>query len=229
MADEKQFLDYEGLSFFKELLNGVEIVTATGNGIAYTASLPGVTELKRGKIITIIPDTTSAATIPSLNVNGLGAKNIKQRLSFNTSLTAEAATESWMIANKPVPLMFDGTSWVTITGRPSASSLYGEVPIANGGTGATTAEAALTNLGAQTKHKTATATLSTSGWSSNTQTVSVSGVTATNTVIVSPAPASHAAYAEANVRCTAQASGKLIFTCDDEPTAELTVNVVILN
>lgn len=77
--------------------------------------------------------------------------------------------------------------------------------------------------------KETTASLTVSGWGTDlTQTVSVSGVTASNTVIVAPNAASHAAYAEANVRCTAQASGKLTFTCDEKPTAALTVNVVIL-
>lgn len=74
-----------------------------------------------------------------------------------------------------------------------------------------------------------TASLTVSGWGTGlTQTVSVSGVTASNAVIAAPNPASHAAYTEANVRCTAQASGKLTFTCDEIPTAALTVNVVIL-
>ena len=144
MADQP-FLDYEGLAAFKELLNGVDIITATGDGAAYTASIPGVTELKRGLVVTIIPDKTSSETIPTLNVNGLGAKSIKQRLSLNTSLTAEASTETWMVANKPVPLLFDGTQWVTITGRPAASTLYGKTEIKNGGTGAETAAEALTN------------------------------------------------------------------------------------
>lgn len=73
------------------------------------------------------------------------------------------------------------------------------------------------------------ATLSTYGWSSSlTQTVSVSGVTSSNTVVVSPAPASYAAYTAANVRCTAQANAQLTFTCDEIPTVVLTVNVVIL-
>lgn len=225
---DRQFLDYDGLAAFKELLNGVEIVTATGDGAAYTATIPGVTALKKGMVITIIPDKTSTETIPTLNVNGLGAKNIKQRLTLNTSITAEAATESWMIANKPVPLLFDGTQWVTVTGRPAATSLYGITAIKNGGTGGETASEALINLGAQEKHTTATATLPASDWSGSTQTVSVIGVTIDNTVIVSPAAASHVAYAEANVRCTAQSSGKLTFTCDDVPSKALTVNVVIL-
>ena len=72
-----------------------------------------------------------------------------------------------------------------------------------------------------------TATLSASGWSGNAQTVSVSGVTASNLVIVAPSPTSHAAYAEANVRCTAQQSGKLTFACDDVPSAALTVNIAM--
>lgn len=74
-----------------------------------------------------------------------------------------------------------------------------------------------------------TASLTVSGWGTDlTQTVSVSGVTASNTVIAAPNAASHAAYTEANIRCTAQESGKLTFTCDEIPTAALTVNVVIL-
>ena len=148
MADEQLYLDYEGLATFKGELNGVDLIKATGNGNAYTATIPNVTALKRGMIITIIPDTTSTATIPTLNVNGLGVKSIKQRLSLNTSLTAEAATESWMVANKPVTLLFDGTQWVTITGRPAATTLYGTVPIESGGTGAETAAEALAKLGA---------------------------------------------------------------------------------
>jgi hypothetical protein len=72
-----------------------------------------------------------------------------------------------------------------------------------------------------------TASLSASGWASGEQTVSVSGVTASNVVIVSPDPGSYVAYGEANVRCIAQTSGKLTFACDDVPSANLTVNIVI--
>ena len=140
MADEQLYLDYEGLATFKVELNGVDLIMATGDGNAYTATIPNVTALKRGMIITIIPDTTSTATIPTLNVNGLGAKNIKQRITTNTSLTVAAGNDSWMIANKPVPLLFDGTQWVTITGRASAQDLYGTVPLEKGGTGVTSLE-----------------------------------------------------------------------------------------
>ena len=80
----------------------------------------------------------------------------------------------------------------------------------------------------QKKHTTATATLSSSSWSSNTQTVSVSGVTSSNTVIVSPAPASISAYGDAGVYCSAQGAGTLTFACSTTPSSSITVNVVIL-
>lgn len=79
------------------------------------------------------------------------------------------------------------------------------------------------------KHVKTTVNLRTSGWSGNVQTVSVSGVTASNSVIVAAAPASREAYADAGVYCSAQASGKLTFTAEDTPTENLTVNVLIVN
>lgn len=74
----------------------------------------------------------------------------------------------------------------------------------------------------------ATATLAVAGWSNNTQTVNVTGVTATNVVFVSPAPASAADYASAGIVCTAQGAGTLTFTCTTVPSNAITVNVVCL-
>lgn len=73
-----------------------------------------------------------------------------------------------------------------------------------------------------------TATLSTT-WSSKQQSVTVSGVTTSNTVIVTPAPASYNMYCECGVYCSAQAANSLTFTCDEVPTSSLTVNIVILS
>lgn len=73
-----------------------------------------------------------------------------------------------------------------------------------------------------------TVTLRSSSWSSLSQTVTASGVTASNDVIVSPAPGSHDAYCEAGVYCSAQTSNKLTFTCKEKPSGNLTVNVMIL-
>lgn len=76
---------------------------------------------------------------------------------------------------------------------------------------------------------TATCTLGTSGWTSDSITVNATGVTASNNVIVAPAPASASAYAAAGIVCTAQAAGTLTFTRTSANTASITVNVLILS
>lgn len=81
----------------------------------------------------------------------------------------------------------------------------------------------------QAQHATLTITIATTDWSNKTCTKTASGVTASNTVIVSPASASYEAYGEAQVRATAQGTNQLTFTCTDVPSSSLTVNVAILN
>lgn len=79
------------------------------------------------------------------------------------------------------------------------------------------------------KKSTISVTLTAIGWSSNSQTVSATWVTASNTVIVSPAPSAYSDYTDAEIYCSAQASNSLTFVCDTEPSNDITVNVVILN
>ena len=73
-------------------------------------------------------------------------------------------------------------------------------------------------------------TLRVSVWNANakTQNVSVAGVTATANLIITAAPGSYMAYAEAWVRCTAQGAGTLTFACETVPTADVAANVLIL-
>ena len=73
-----------------------------------------------------------------------------------------------------------------------------------------------------------TATLSASGWSGNTQTVSVASVTASNNILVTAAPASFVAWSEAVVYCSSQGDGTLTFTCEEVPAVNLTANILIL-
>ena len=84
----------------------------------------------------------------------------------------------------------------------------------------------------QRKMTVTTATLATSSWSGSgpyTKSVSVTGVTASNNVFVSPAPASFTHYGECGIYCSAQGSGTLTFTATTVPTTSLTVNVAIFN
>ena len=73
-----------------------------------------------------------------------------------------------------------------------------------------------------------TITLAAADWSSNTQTVTVTGMTATGVVLVSPDPTDQAAYTSAGILCTAQAADSLTFTCSTTPTGDLDVVVVML-
>lgn len=78
------------------------------------------------------------------------------------------------------------------------------------------------------KPTTTTVTIATSDWSSLSCTKSVSGMTASKIVLVSPAPSSFTAYTDAGVRCSAQGSGTLTFSCDTVPSSSVTVNILIL-
>jgi len=69
-----------------------------------------------------------------------------------------------------------------------------------------------------------------SGTGKYNQTINVTGVTATNTVFVSPSPVSADDWASSNILCTTQGAGTLTFTCDTVPSTSgggVGVNVVI--
>lgn len=73
-----------------------------------------------------------------------------------------------------------------------------------------------------------TVTLYSANWSSNTQTISIAGITADGVVLVSPPPANQSAYTNAGISCTAQAADSLTFTCDTVPSTDIPVTVVML-
>lgn len=76
-----------------------------------------------------------------------------------------------------------------------------------------------------------TVTLASSGWVDNSQTVTVEGVTKTCIVFVCPDPTdtSYINYALHTVRCTAQDTSSLTFTCESTPSNNINVNVAIYN
>ena len=76
-------------------------------------------------------------------------------------------------------------------------------------------------------YSTTTATIATSAWSGTTATVNVTGVTASNDVIVAPAPASISAWASAGIYCSAQGAGTLTFVCSTAPSESVTANVMV--
>lgn len=73
-------------------------------------------------------------------------------------------------------------------------------------------------------------TLTTAGWSSNSQTVTVNGVLADEaSQLIQPVPAiaSMQAYMDAGILCTNQAANSLTFTCSTVPTTNISVYIVM--
>lgn len=76
-------------------------------------------------------------------------------------------------------------------------------------------------------------TLLATAWADNVQTVNVPGVTADATkthVIYSPgtADATYAAASESNIRIVEQMNGAVKFKCEEAPTLNLTVNILVM-
>lgn len=115
---------------------------------------------------------------------------------------------------------------------PTASEV-GAVPTSRTVNGkALSADISLTadDVNAASLPSSTTVTLTTSGWSSNTQTVTVSGVSADETAqLIMPVPAlgSQSAYYDAGILVTGQAANSLTFTCSTVPSSNLTVYVVM--
>lgn len=141
-------IDIGGIDKFYPAPAVMQAVTTEGTGYAYTVTIPGITALTAGLSILVNPHVNGGTTSPTLNVNGLGAKEIKRRTSSGTTTTAYPLVKSQIISGRPMHLTYDGSFWLMDEyTKPVSGDIQGIVTIMNGGTGANTAKAALTNLG----------------------------------------------------------------------------------
>ena len=108
------------------IANGQYAITTAGDGSAYTATVPSITTLTAGASFIMIPHVVSATTTPTLNVNGLGAKNIKRRLSNLSTSLQNGYSNTWLAVGKPFRVTYDGTAWI-VEGheKPAAADMYG--------------------------------------------------------------------------------------------------------
>lgn len=104
----------------------IQTITTAGTGSAYTATVPGLT-LTVGASFIMIPHVTSTSTTPTLNVNGLGAKTLRRRVSNSSVTTVASVSANWLYLNKPVNVMYDGTYWIVDMDRPNTKDLYGTI------------------------------------------------------------------------------------------------------
>lgn len=172
-----------------------------------------------GGSVTVDSAISSTSENPVQNkviYSALGGK--QDSLTFDstpTSASTNPVTSGGVytaLADKQDTLV-SGTNIKTINNNSLLGS--GNITIEGGGGGSTIT--------------TTTCTLTVAGWSNNAQTVNVTGVTASNTVLVTYAPASKSAYVAADIYCTAQGAGSLTFACTTTPTEAVTVNVMIID
>ena len=107
------------------------VYTATAestDGVAYTATVSGIDSLTVGASFIMVPNKASTSKAPTLNVNGLGAKPIRRRLSSLTTSLQQGYSTNWIALNKPFTVVYDGTAWV-IEGltKTDGADVYGAV------------------------------------------------------------------------------------------------------
>lgn len=129
----------------------IHIVHATSeDGITYTGTIDGVTELTAGLTIMFIANVASTTSGSFLDINGFGRKSIMRYVAFTANSEFRNLVSVPKIFTKtPILLTYDAVgSWVAhgLT-VPVSSDLDGLVPIYKGGTNASTTAEARTNLG----------------------------------------------------------------------------------
>ena len=166
----------------------------------YTASMVGA------RPSTWTPSADDVGAVPtSRTVNG-------KPLNDNISLTADdvgARPNTWTPTASDVGAVPTSR---TVNGKPLSSNI------------SLTAD----DVGAANPPTLRTVTLTTSGWSSNTQTVTVQGVkTSGQSVRISPATKTDADnWVAAGVWCSEPTTAnQLVFTCDTAPTENININV----
>lgn len=106
---------------------GTAVAATSTDGVAYVATVPGITALTAGLSFVMIPNKLSTSRSTTLNVNNLGAKSLRIRVSGYTATTTSPMTTNWLSNNKPVRVTYDGMWWVAEVVIPSAQQLYGNV------------------------------------------------------------------------------------------------------
>lgn len=177
--------------------------SSTNNGIAIVGSSSGTTVISSGE------------SAPTVIANKAISNNEMMYLIADSGIGLWTGANTAANVHESINISSSGVV-----------TLENDLAVTEGGTGASTAAAARTNLAAQQQHGHLTVTLATN---KKSWTVTASGVTASNTVFCAPAGASYAQWTDNRVRCTGQAANSLTFTADTNTSAAITVNVAYFN
>ena len=118
-------------------------LTAVAGTNTITATSTSTSAYTSGRAFKFIPAVTNTGAV-TINIGGLGAKSI-------TKYGTTALVAGDLVATMEATIVYDGTQFQLVNPRNAdVSTATGTLAIANGGTGATTASAARTNLGSTT-------------------------------------------------------------------------------
>lgn len=224
------------LSGYATIANGQYAVTASSSdGVAYTATVPGMTALISGASFIMIPERVSASTTPTLNVNGLGAKYIKRRLSSIATSAQSGYTTTWLAVDLPFRVTYDGTQWIVEgQSQPVGADVYGAVSKATSdGNGNVIADTYATIAALQALlPKVTSITLGTT-WTGTAspyyQDVTLSCCTETSMVDIQPTPDQLVSWQDNGYAFTTlSGDGSVrVYVIGDKPTTSITVQVKV--
>lgn len=210
-------------------------VASSSDGVAYTSTVPGISELSTGASFIMIPDKTSASKEPTLDVNGLGEKKIRRRLSAITTSLQSGYSNTWISANKPFQVVYDGTAWVVEgMAKPVGADVYGAVPQATAdasGNVITDTYATIAMLQSMPP-KVTTITLA-SGWNGTAspyyQDVTLSCATETSVVDLQPTPTQLASWQDEGWAFTTQSGNGTVrvYVAGGKPSASINIQVKV--
>lgn len=210
-------------------------VASSSDGVAYTSTVPGISELSTGASFIMIPDKTSASKEPTLDVNGLGEKKIRRRLSAITTSLQSGYSNTWISANKPFQVVYDGTAWVVEgMAKPVGADVYGAVPQATAdasGNVITDTYATIAMLQSMPP-KVTTITLA-SGWNGTAspyyQDVTLSCATETSVVDLQPTPTQLASWQDEGWAFTTQSGNGTVrvYVVGGKPSASINIQVKV--
>jgi hypothetical protein len=188
------------VSYTQTQTSGNELGTITIDGDSKKIYSPTETD-------PTVPSWAKASTKPSYTASEVGAVPTTRKVN-NKALSSDVTLDASDVGAQPT--LVSGTNIKTINGE----SLLG-----NG------------NISVQSTISHVSVTITVANWNATTTcTKSVTGVTSSNNVHVSPAPASIDAWkAAGGIDATAQGSGTLTFTAGSTPAADITMLVEIIN
>ena len=190
------------------LVSGTNIKTINGNDLLGSGNI--VIQGGGGSTVSYTQTQTSGNELGTITIDGTASK-------------IYSPTET----DPTVP------SWAKASTKPSyTASEVGAVPTSrtvNGKALSSNITLSASDVGAQSAITSTTVSITVANWNATTTcTKSVTGVTSSNNIIVTPVPASINTWNSNGVYCSAQGSGTLTFTASTTPSADMIVNVMII-